>query len=63
MIGKGLTDSSYKIVNKVNFKLNLEITSEDTHILDNGVEQVFSSKQSILTDKPSYWYIGFPSFH
>ena len=54
MIGKGLTDSSYKIVNKVNFKLNLEITSEDTHILNNGVEQVFSSKQSILTDKPSY---------
>ena len=48
MIAKELIDSSYKIVNNVNLKL--EATSEDTHISNNDVEQVSSPKQSILTD-------------
>ena len=50
---KGLIDSSYKIVNNVNLKLNVETTSKDTHISNNDVEQVSSLKQSILTDTPS----------
>ena len=53
MIGKGLIDSSCKIVNKVNLKLNVETTSEDTHISNNDVEEVSSARQSILTDTPS----------
>ena len=51
MIAKELIDSSYKIVNNVNLKL--EATSEDTHVSNNDVEQVSSPKQSILTDTPS----------
>ena len=38
MIGKGLIDSSYKTVNKVNLKLTVETTSEDTHISNNDVD-------------------------
>ena len=38
MIAKGLIDSSYKIVNNVNLKLNVETTSKDTHISNNDVE-------------------------
>ena len=53
MIAKVLIDSSYKIVNNVNLKLNVETTSKDTHISNNEVEQVSSLKQSILTDTPS----------
>ena len=52
-IAKGLIDSSYKVVNNVNLKLNVETTSKDTHISNNEVEQVSSLKQSILTDTPS----------
>ena len=31
MVGKGLIDSSRKIVNEVNVKLNVETTSKDTY--------------------------------
>ena len=34
-------------------KLNVETTSNDTHISNNDIEQVSSPKQSILTDTPS----------
>ena len=53
MIARGIIDSSYKIVNNVNLKLNFETTSKDTHISNNVIEQVSSPKQSILTDTPS----------
>ena len=53
MIAKVLIDSSYKIVNNVNLKLNVDTTSKDAHISNNEVEQVSSLKQSILTDTPS----------
>ena len=53
MIAKGLIDSSYRTVNNVNLKLNVETTSKDSHISNNDVEQVSSLKQSILTDTPS----------
>ena len=53
MIARGIIDSSYKIVNNVNLKLNFETTSKDTHISKNVIEQVSSPKQSILTDTPS----------
>ena len=43
MIAKGLINSSYKIENNINLKLNVEIASKD-------VEQVSSPKQSSLTD-------------
>ena len=39
MIAKGLIDSSYKIVNNINWKLNVENTPKDT-LLSNDVEQV-----------------------
>ena len=42
MIPKGLIESSYKIVSNVNLKLNVEITSKDTDISNNDVEQVSS---------------------
>ena len=45
MIGKGLIDSSCKIVNEVNLRLNVETTSEDTHSLNNEVEQVSYPKE------------------
>ena len=57
-IGKGLIDSSYKIVNIVNLKLNTETASEDTNISNNDVEQVSSPKQCILTDTPSDIHIS-----
>ena len=57
-IGKGLIDSSYKIVNIVNLKLNAETASEDTNISNNDVEQVSSPKQCILTDTPSDIHIS-----
>ena len=53
MIAKGLIDNSYKIVNNVNLKLNVETTSKDSHISNKDVEQVSSTKQSILPDTPS----------
>ena len=53
MIPKGLIESSYKIVSNVNLKLNVEITSKDTDISNNDVEQVSSPEQSVLTDTPS----------
>ena len=53
MIAKGLIDNSYKIVNNVNLKLNVETTSKDSHISNKDVEQVSSAKQSILPDTPS----------
>ena len=52
MISKGLIDSSYKIVNNINLKLNVETTSKDT-LSNNDVEQVSSLKQSSFTDTPS----------
>ena len=52
MIAKGLIDSSYKIVNNINLKLNVETTSKDT-LSNNDVEQVSSLKQSSFTDTPS----------
>ena len=52
MIAKVLIDNSYKIVNNVNLTLNVEATSKDTHISNKDVEQVSSTKQSILTDTP-----------
>ena len=52
MIAKGLIDSSYKIVNNINLKLNVETTSKDT-LSNNDVEQVYSPKQSSYTDTPS----------
>ena len=39
MIGKELIGGSYKLVNKINLKLNnVETTSEDTHVLNNDVD-------------------------
>ena len=52
MIAKGLIDSSYKIVNNINWKLNVENTPKDT-LLSNDVEQVSSPKQNIFTDTPA----------
>ena len=52
MIAKRLIDSSYKIVNNINLKLNVETTSKDT-LSNNDVEQVSSLKQSSFTDTPS----------
>ena len=52
MIAKRLIDSSYKIVNNINLKLNVETTSKDT-LSNNDVEQVSSPKQSSFTDTPS----------
>ena len=52
MIAKGLTDSSYKIENNINLKINVETTSKDT-LSNNNVEQDSSPKQSNFTDKPS----------
>ena len=40
MIAKGLIDNSYKIVNNVNLKLDVETTLKDTHISNKDVEQV-----------------------
>ena len=37
MIAKGLIDSSYKIVNNMNLKFNIESTSKDT-LSNNDVE-------------------------
>ena len=37
MIAKGLIDSSYKIVNNMNLKFNVETTSKDT-LSNNDVE-------------------------
>ena len=59
MIAKGLIDSSYKIVNNVNLKLNVETTSKDTHILNSVMQQVSSPKQGILTDTPSDIYLSY----
>ena len=52
MIAKGLIDSSHKIVNNINWKLNVENTPKDT-LLSNDVEQVSSPKQNIFTDTPA----------
>ena len=52
MIAKGLIDSSYKIVNNINQKLNVETIQKDT-LANNNVEQVSFLKQSSFTDKPS----------
>ena len=52
MIAKVLIDSSYKMVNNINWKLNVENTSKDP-LLSNDVEQVSSPKQSIFTDTPA----------
>ena len=52
MIYKGLIDSSYKIVNNINLKLNVETTSKDT-LSNNDAEQVSSPKHSSFTDTPS----------
>ena len=51
-IAKGLIDRSYKIVNNINLKLNVEPTPKDT-LSNNDVEQVSSPKKSIFTDTPS----------
>ena len=54
MIGKRLIDSNYKIVNKVNLKLNVETTLKDAHISHNDVEHVYSvSKAKHSCDTPS----------
>ena len=45
-----LVDSSYKLVNEVQLKLSAWTTLEDTHSLNNDVEQVFYLKQNIPTD-------------
>ena len=52
MIAKGLIGNSYKIVNHINLKLNVETTLKDT-LSNNNVEQVSSLKQSSFTDTPS----------
>ena len=51
-IAKGLIDRSYKIVNNINLKLNVEPTPKDT-LSNNDVELVSSPKKSIFTDTPS----------
>ena len=52
MIAKGLIDSSYKVVNNIKLKINVETTAKDT-LSNNDVEQVSSTRQSIFTDTPS----------
>ena len=52
IITKGLLNSSYKIVNNINLKLNAETKSKDT-LSNNDVEQAFSLKQSSFTFTPS----------
>ena len=52
IITKGLLNSSYKIVNNINLKLNVETKSKDT-LSNNDVEQAFSLKQSSFTFTPS----------
>ena len=52
MIAKGSIDSSYKIVNNINLKLNVETTSKHT-LSNKDVEQVSSPKQSSYTNTPS----------
>ena len=51
MIAKGLIDSSYKIVNNINLKLNVKTPSKNT-LSNNDVKEVSSPNQSILTDAP-----------
>ena len=51
MIAKGLIDSSYKIVNNINLKLNVKTPSKNT-LSNNDVKEVSSPNQSILTDTP-----------
>ena len=48
-----LIDSSYKLANEVKLKLNVGTTLEDTHTLNNDVENVFYLKQSIPADPQS----------
>ena len=50
MVGKGLIDSSHKIVNEVNVELNVETTSKDTHILNIDVKQVSYIPTDIQSD-------------
>ena len=52
IITKGLLNSSYKIVNNINLKLNVETKSKGT-LSNNDVEQAFSLKQSSFTFTPS----------
>ena len=52
IITKGLLNSSYKIVNNINLKLNAETKSKGT-LSNNDVEQAFSLKQSSFTFTPS----------
>ena len=52
IITKGLLNSSYKIVNNINLKLNVETKSKGT-LSNNYVEQAFSLKQSSFTFTPS----------
>ena len=58
MFGTRLIDSSYKLVNERNLKLNVETTSEHTHISNSDVEQVSSkskiSKQNTLYKKMKF---------
>ena len=51
IITKGLLNSSYKIVNNINLKLNVETKSKGT-LSNNDVEQAFSLKQSSFTFTP-----------
>ena len=55
MFSTRVIDSSYKLVNERNLKLNVETTSEHIHISNSDVEQVSSkskiSKQNALHKK------------
>ena len=55
---RGLIDVSYKLVRKVNFKLNVGTTQENTHISNNDVEQVLSPQQNIFTDAQTDIYLS-----
>ena len=55
---RGLIDVSYKLVRKVNFKLNVGTTKENTHISNNDVEQVLSPQQNIFTDAQTDIYLS-----
>ena len=52
MIAKGSIGSSYKVVNNINLKLNVETTSKHT-LSNKDVEQISSPKQSSYTNPPS----------
>ena len=53
MFSTSVIDSSYKLVNERNLKLNVETTSEHIHISNSDVEQV-SSKNKISKQNALY---------